>query len=476
MTRRLILISLGLLGASAWAALHFGLDAPVADQRGPVSADAVGRALQNERVERERSMARYAETDNRHERERYEKDAAARRAAELEREQQIWRSDRITTCRDTRAVSRPIICVERIGPENRQLNAPVDLQLTWSNLPHGAYIRLWVRNGAAAGERWQYAGPNGAIVADFVASAPSGTRVLHWDGKSTWCAPADLPMLCDNGEVGEYVVRAAILTGTDPFWPSWPAQNPTPVRWLALSETTPIAFTGNPRVFDRLPSITFGPVNGPLRSLVPASYLIQSSRQEQPARLGPWRTGWTSRCRTIILGKPYSGRPELCFPNGRLDRYGLKLRPWDVFPRGTIEIAPDVMPPGEARERAQIAAFRRVAKVAHFITYREAEKAAPEGSHPNTRDPEMQRLNRAVTWTNQSQVYAYFHQERDRSYWIITLDQSIKSLNYEEYITQSESLTYRVDADGRTCLLQAGRRLTDVSDHRCPDGETLRKN
>ncbi len=465
--RYAIIIAVLVAAAVATGAILTRMPAFVAEQRGPVSRDALGLALQTERIERERSRAQYAELDRKHERQRYEENAAARRAAEIERERQIWLPEIVTPCGRNRSDTRPAICVERSGPERRPLGTSVTLRLKWRNLPEGAYIRLWVRNGAAAGERWQYAGPNGAIVPDFAASAPSGTTVLQWDGKSTWCAPADLPMLCDNGEIGTYVVRAAILTGTDPFWPSWPARNPKPVQWLAVSETAPIAFSGNPRIFDNVPNVVFGPVNGPLRSLVPESYLIQSSRQDPPARLGAWRSGWTSWCRTIILAEPYSGTPELCFPNSRLDQYGLKLRPWDIFAQGSIGIAPGVMPPGEARERAQIAAFRRVADAALYITHTQAEKAAPEGSHPNTRDADMQRRNRAVTYTSQEQVYAYFHRDGERPYWIITLGQSIKTLNYEEYITRPETLTYRVDTDGRTCLLKVGRG--EVSDHTCPD-------
>jgi len=458
-----------LLGAGALAASGIGRSqAPITEQRGPVSADALGLALQAERIERERSTAEYADTDRKSERERYEADAAARRTAEIERERQVWRPEKITGCHVSTEVSRPYLCVERIGAKARPLGEVVALRLTWGNLPAGAYIRLWVRNGAEAGERWQYAGPNGAIVPDFVASAPSGTTVLRWDGKSVWCAPSDIPMQCDVGEVGEYVVRAAILTGTDPFQPGWPAQNPTPARWLALSETAPIAFTGNPHVFEHVPTSTFGPVNGPLRSLVPESYLIQSSVPKPTARLGEWRDGGTSRCRTIILSAPYAGKPELCVPANRLDRFGLKLRSWDVFAKGSIGIAPGVMPPGEARERAQVAAFRRVANVARYITHREALKAAPEGSHPNTSDLEMQRRNRAVTWTDQSQVYANFYLERGKPYWIITIDQSIKTLNYEERVTELEVLTYRVDVDGQTCLLQASSRRNDLPDHLCP--------
>ena len=469
MKLRLALFVTVLLEAGALAASGVGRSqAPITEQRGPVSADSLGLALQAERIERERWTAKYAETNRKSERERYEADAAARRTAEIERERQVWRPEKITGCQVSTEVSRPYLCVERIGAESRPLGEEIALRLTWHNLPAGAYVRLWVRNGAEAGERWQYAGPNGAIVPDFVASAPSGTTVLRWDGKSVWCAPSDIPKECDVGEVGQYVVRAAVLSGTDPFWPSWPDPKPTPVRWLALSETAPIGLTGSPRVFDQVPASTFGPVNGPLRSLAPESFRIQSSVLKPTARLGEWHDGWMSRCRTIILSAPYAGRPELCIPADRLDRFGLKLRSWDVFAKGSIGIAPGVMPPGEARERAQVAAFRRVATVARYITYREALKAAPEGSHYNTSDLDMQQRNRAVTWTDQSQVYADFHLERGKHYWIITIDQSIKTLNYEERITELEALTYRVDADGRTCLLQASTRRNDLPDHLCP--------
>lgn len=85
------------------------------------------------------------------------------------------------------------------------------------------------------------------------------------------------------------------------------------------------------------------------------------------------------------------------------------------------------MPPGEARERAPIAAFRQVADVARYITYAEAEKVAPEKSHPNARDPQMQGRNRAITYTTQEQVYAYFHRDGEQRYWVVTLSQAVKN-------------------------------------------------
>lgn len=464
-----IIFLASLIVGIAGAAVFSRASAPVVEQRGPVSEDVLGRALRAERIERERSMAQYADQDRTNERARFAEDAASRRMAELEHERRTWLPESITPCGQPQTTARPTICVERIGSANRQLGTPVELKLTWRNLPRGAYIRLWVISGAPAGNRWQYAGPSGAIIPDFEATDRSGATVLRWDGKSTWCAPADAPMLCDNAEIGEYVVRAGILTGTDPFWPSWPDRNPRPVNWLALSETAPIIFTGNPRVFDHVARTSFGPVNGPLRSLVPESYLIQSSGQLPTARLGNWRSGRMSWCRTVILSAPYSGMPELCFPSSRIDRYGLKLRPWDVYAQGSIGIAQGVMPPGEARERAQLAAFHLVSDRARFITRREAEKAAPERSHPNSNDA----TNRAVTWSRQDQIYAYFHQERGRSYWIVTLNQSIGTLNYEEYLTPWESLMYRVDMDGRTCLLQRASRLRDISRYECPNANSL---
>jgi len=114
-----------------------------------------------------------------------------------------------------------------------------------------------------------------------------------------------------------------------------------------------------------------------------------------------------------------------------------------------------------------MAAFRRVANVARYITYHEALKAAPEGSHPNTSDLDMQRRSRAVAWTDQSQVYANFHLERGKPYWVITIDQSIKTLNYVERIAEMEALVYRVNDDGRTCLIQASNRRGKLPDHLC---------
>ena len=461
-----LLFHLAVIGAVALTSCSSSEPYPVFDDSGPVSDDRLGLALYAERVARERWAAENRSSDKQAQHEAFEKQALDRRLAEIEKEQRIWQTQKITSC-DSGEVTGPSICVEKIGPASRPIGGPVEFLLRWRNLPEEAYIRLWVRNGAPAGERWQYRGPSGAILPDFIAASPSGSTSLQWDGQSTWCAPADAPTLCNNGEIGTFVVRAAILTGTDPFWPSWPVQNPTPVRWLALNETTLITLTGQARIFDDVPNSTFGPLNGPLGRLAPESYGIQSFRTGRTTSLGEWNVDKTSQCRTVILVEPFAGTPELCFPTSRLDQYGLKLRPWDIYAKGQVKMASGILPPGEARERAQIAAYRRVAEAARFITYDEAKKAAPENSHPDTEDSEMQRRNRAATYTSQEQVYAYFRKQGNTPYWLVTLTQAIKTLNYEEYITRPERLVYRVEMDGRTCLIRTGSVPDEGTHLRC---------
>lgn len=235
----------------------------LAEQDKPVIADEIGNALATARSGQEAEFRKYETSDL----ERLKADFAAqsqpRREAELQAEQTLWRKELLTPCAAMDSTDRPEVCIAVQGPTRLAFGQPVPLLIRWRNLPRGANIRLFVRNAAPAGERWQYAGPNGAILPDFRADTPSGTATLAWDGKSTWCAPGDMPMLCDNGEVGSFVVRAGILSGNDPFWPSWPALHPIPTQWFALDETPPIELTGPIRALRKAGGSSFGLVKIP---------------------------------------------------------------------------------------------------------------------------------------------------------------------------------------------------------------------
>lgn len=420
---------------------------------GPIIDDQIGNALAAARSKREAEARAYEASDLQRMRADFEARSEERREAELKAERTLWREELLTPCAVMGNAQRPEICIEPSGPTKLTLGQPVSLRIRWRNLPHSAYIRLFVRNAAPAGERWQYAGPSGAILPDFRAETPSGTTTLAWYGKSTWCAPSDMPMLCDNGEVGSFVVRAGILSGTDPFWPSWPDMHPTPTRWLALHETSPIELTGNTRTFSRFGRSSFGPINdSPLRRLVPTSYLIQGGALD--AEIGPPIRSGGDYCATVTLATPFAGEPKLCFPATRRDRFGLKIRPWDIEPRGQVSMAKGIMPPSQARERAQRAAFEHLQGRARFIV------------RPKMGETAMSEADkRKVTWAKQEQVYAYFN-SGPAPYWLVTLDQSVNTLNYEEYLSPPERLAYRVEMDGTICAVNAKARPEQIKP--CP--------
>jgi len=102
-------------------------------------------------------------------------------------------------------------------------------------------------------------------------------------------------------------------------------------------------------------------------------------------------------------------------------------------------MAKGIMPPWQARERAQRAAFKSIRGHARYIVRPKIDESRM------TEDDK-----RKITWARQEQVYAYYN-SGPAPYWLVTLNQSVNTLNYEEYISPMERLAYRVEMDGTVC-------------------------
>ena len=301
------------------------------------------------------SLARRIETymtgDERQRIDAYRKWGEERAASELKTEME-WDRIGVTPCSAFGSGTRPQLCIEHLGPLTVAINTPVVYRVRWRNMPDGAYIRVWSRNGAAAGNRWKYSGAFGAIAPDVLRGSRNGDRRVSWDGRSVFCAPADGPMMCDAGEVGRYVLRAAIMTGSDPFWPSFPPQNPVPVVRFAQSETEPFTLDGPPQ------PIT---ISGRYRTYPQQSQIVDAIRKALPAggsadwyverriqRLGPWRLGLLNYCASLPLDKPLVGSVDVCFSRFRRDANGIAIAPGDIFARSSANLAQGVMSSKEA--------------------------------------------------------------------------------------------------------------------------------
>ena len=263
-----------------------------------------------------------------------------RRDLEL-RGEAMRRAIPITPCDQPVQAGRPQVCLKLARSAEFPFGQPVPLRLTWRNLPPDAYIRVWAQSAAPTGTRYLYAGPSGAITAESFGGKPAGDAAFVWDGKSIYCAPGDLPMMCDAGQVGKFVLGAEILTGSDPFWPSWPPQHSVPVRRLAMTAPVVVTMTGPPRRFggpgDEIwSSLLRRAVRDALVEATPKGMLPEPFYYDRlMERIGPWEKGWFSYCANLKLTPPLAGTMSICFPRSRRDDYGIAVRRGDISVSGT---------------------------------------------------------------------------------------------------------------------------------------------
>ena len=413
-----------------------------------------------------RVMREYEAGDDRHRRDALVESRKNRAAAELKEEQE-WQRLPMTPCGNFAHGTGPQLCIEHEGPATSPIGHPVTYRVRWRNLPSGAYIRVWSRNAAPAGQRWQYLGAYGAIAADALGGSRDGDRRIQWDGRSIYCAPADAPMMCDAGEVGRYVIRAAIMTGSDPFWPSWPQLNPVPVIRLAQSETQPFTLDGPPQ-----------PVSTPgrYRTYPLRREIVDAIKKALPSggggdwfverridRLGPWKLGLLNYCARLALDEPLAGSLDICFSRYRRNANGIALSPGDISASGDARLANGVMSAKQATAKAAAYAFGLTGKRATYPAYPgEIDMAHTLYRDPRKYDGSYQSLRNAardagLTYVDINQPWPSFRGGRDGGWWLVQLGLSIQTIDGPR-VKDWGRLALRVDQDGSVCQVKSTGR------------------
>ena len=400
--------------------------------------------------------------NDRAEHDAYDRGATERTAAELKTEK-LWDARRTTDCAKFSVGSGPQLCIEHLGPSLATIGTPIAYRVRWRNLPSRAYVRVWSRNAAPAGERWRYPGAYGAIAPQALSGSSSGDVRVEWDGRGIYCAPSDLPMMCDAGEVGRYVLRAAMMTGSDPYWPSWPDRNPVPVTYLAQSETAPFTLDGPPQ-----PIVQPG---GNYRNYAFQQAIVKAIKTAVPetgadwyaerniARLGPWTAGPLNYCATLKLDGQLVGSLDICFPKSRRDENGLALTPWDFTVQNMSRLAPALISSDEAVRLASAYALAMTDGKATFSSYpSEAQMVAVLHPDPRTYDGSYQGLRNAardagLTYVDINQPWPTFRDEAGGSWWLVETRLSTKIIDRDGGKDWGR-LSLRVNQDGQVCRVE----------------------
>jgi hypothetical protein len=422
-------------------------------------------------------------------REEYKKFAAGRTAAELISERK-WEEAAETPCAGFGRGSAPQLCIEHLGPDSAAIGTPVTYRVRWRNLPDRAYIRVWSRNAALAGKRWAYMGPQGAIAQQSLGDAPAGDVRAIWDGRSIYCAPADAPMMCDAGEVGRYVLRAAIMTGSDPFWPSWPPMNPVPVVRHARSETRPFTLHGPPQPVTVPASFRSHPARAEIvdaiRAALPEGALgTDWYVQRRIDRLQPWVAKSRDYCARLELDAPLEGSVSVCFPQARRDTNGIALRPGDIVAHSQARLVKGLLRADDAKAKASAYAIRMTGGRTRFSTY-PTEQELVRVLHPDrkTYDGSYQGLRNGardagLTFVDVNQPWPSFRQEPGGSWWLVELGLSIQTIDGPR-VRDWGRLALRVDHNGHVCRVDpTGEREGSGPDERivytpCRPGSRMR--
>lgn len=408
----------------------------------------------------------------------YQQWSKSRASAELEAERK-WQAGPTTPCESFGRGPAPQVCIEHLGPATVPIGTPVAYRVRWRNLPRGAYIRVWSRNAAPAGQRWKYMGAQGAIAPETLGGAPQGEARLAWDGRSIYCAPADLPMMCDSGEVGRYVLRAAIMTGSDPFWPSWPPMNPVPVVNLALSETRAFELDGLPQPVSKPGSFRSHPAHRDIieaiKAALPSGALGTDGYVERRVeRLGPWAGARSSYCARLDLDSPLTGSVNVCFPRSRRDPNGIALRPGDITASGNARLAEGLIRAGDVKAKASAYAVAMTGGRATFSRYpSEEEMVRILYPNPKAYDGSYQGLrNKArdsrLTYIEVNQPNPSFQDDPRGSWWLVDMSLWIGTID-GPVVENWGRIALRVDHDGHVCRVDRtgeqvgeGRDLRDV--------------
>lgn len=391
----------------------------------------------------------YRQGDENERKKREEEWSAQQTKDDLARES-AWRAAPISNCGDFGSAPGPQLCIDIEGPRSREFGTPVVYRVRWWNLPKDAYVRVWAVNAAPAGERWKYLGAQGAISVSGLGRSERGDERLSWDGRSNACAPADAPMLCDRGQIGTYILRAAILTGSDPFHVGWPVLNPAPVAYRLRAETSSFALTGSPQLDN------FAPIAEAVGKALPRAI---RGRGSPSLELGPWEKTLSGYCSRLALKPPLAGTVRTCFPRSRIDDFGIALRREDISVESDAHLAPGIMRMEDAKARAIAYGILMTGKRATYPAYPgESDLMRKLHRDPKTYHGGYQQLrddarDAGLSFVDVNQPYPSFRTDGSSSWWLITFNLGIQTIDGPR-VANLGRVAVRVDHDGNVCRVE----------------------
>jgi hypothetical protein len=258
-----------------------------------------------------------------------------RRYSEAERQYtaERWPTDSETRCSAKADNVHPCLRIE--APSQATKGTLTPYVVTWSAMPPGTKLEIWLESTAPVGDRWRY-GQFGPIQIPEAAReiVNRGSRNLAWNGKACRPPGGDVIMPCETVNPGQFLLTARATT--------WAATNRTQIVGWAQSEALQL---------DGAPDIAYltypwPKLRGGLGFFLPHNFFHE--------RAMPVRRRGKQWCSTVALPPPLAGNLDVCLPPDLVNAYGIRAKPEDLTFAGNYRLVPGIIAP----DRAEIIAHR----------------------------------------------------------------------------------------------------------------------
>jgi hypothetical protein len=369
-----------------------------------------------------------------------------RRLSEAERQRVAdrWPASSALQCLAAADKLRPCLNIEASGRAVKGVLTP--FVVTWSGMPPGTRLEIWLESNAPVGDRWRY-GDLGPIQLASGASeiAGLGLRNLAWNGEACPIRGRDVAITCRAVNPGHFRLGARAT--------QWASNRLQMIGWaksgvLQLEGAPDIAYLTRP----------WPALKGGLGLFLPRNFFF--ARPMQARRRG---SEW---CSTVAMPPPIVGSLDVCLPAKLVDAYGIRAKPEDLVYSGDYRLMPGLIAPDRAEiiaHRLARSLFEQQVDTTDLSNIFDYEEWLVKGMGLSRHSPEIRALKR-LKWL-ESEVRGGIYRPANGGYWLFEVYERLHYFRYGEEGAPElpwETVLVKVERTGKSCVVARG----DLSAHR----------